>query len=345
MVHELYRKRFCIAAAIVSFYGITVTTTTIVTAATPSINARSLSPQVTFGDSLSIECTVILPPGYRIDGPTPEAPANLAPSWHSSEPDVNVGIIREQFGFRFYAFEPDTLIAGPFQFTIADSSGVRSTLTSNEVAVLVKTVLAAEDTIPQPNRSPMTIKGQGIPGWLITLAIVLLIALAALIIYLRKRKKTNELLVIDESIDEIGEFLKIKELDLHEKGRLKDLYVLISAALRGFIHRNMGFAALFETTDEITRELTKSDYSHDINKLFSSMLYESDMVLFARFVPSREQSSTIIDRALVPVKAVLDENARRAVSVQPTESSSDMNSDPVVPSKTVAVPVREEGKR
>jgi hypothetical protein len=340
MIRGAHSNRFLKKTALLLILSSIVTTSCIVTAATPSITARSLSPQVTFGDSLSIECTISLPPGYRVEGSAPVLPANTVPSWRLSETDAS-GTNYERLGFLFYALEPDTLIVGPFQFTIADATGERSTVSSNAVSVLVNTVLAAGDSIPLPNRPPMSIKGRGIPGWLIILAIVLLIATIALIYYYRTRKSKDHQ-AIDEPIDEIGEFLKIKELGLHEKGRLKDLYVLISAALRGFIHRNMAFHALFETTSEITRELAKSDYSPDISNSFGSLLNESDMVLFARHVPSWEQSSSIIERALIPVKAVLDENTRRAVLATSSDSASDINGKQVLSPKTVADPVSEE---
>jgi len=121
-----------------------------------------------------------------------------------------------------------------------------------------------------------------------------------------RKKKNKNIPLLSVPIDEIGEFERIRKQKLHEKGQIKELYILVSNAMRGFIHRNMNYEALYKTSEEIFAELfpnvSDSTTSNDIKKVFD----ESDMVKFAKFHPPDELTSTIIDRAERPVKTVLE---------------------------------------
>ena len=118
-------------------------------------------------------------------------------------------------------------------------------------------------------------------------------------------------LVAFEPIDEIGEFIRIRNMKLYESGRLKELYILLSAAMRGFIHRNMKFDALYETTEEIEKKLFETSSDNKTLMEMGEILEESDIVKFAKFNPSTELSSSVIDRAIKPVKTMLDEINRK----------------------------------
>jgi hypothetical protein len=69
----------------------------------------------------------------------------------------------------------------------------------------------------------------------------------------------------------------------------------------------------------------------NIIKSIREVLEESDMVKFAKYYPSPESAGTIIDRALVPVKTVLEDITRKkeqesqllAQRVTPTYHSSE----------------------
>jgi hypothetical protein len=85
----------------------------------------------------------------------------------------------------------------------------------------------------------------------------------------------------------------------------------------------MGFEAVYETTDEIIRELNDSSYEKNISTDISALLRESDQVLFATWMPPYDQAARAIDRALVPVHSVLDENRRRKEDAAAREAKTE----------------------
>jgi hypothetical protein len=210
-----------------------------------------------------------------------------------------------------YAFAPDTLRIGPFVAGYITADGETKNALSNMIIIPMTGVVENAESPPLPNRNPFAIASKGISIGLFILLLILIALGIAAVLYFIHRKRRSLKPVIEEPIDEIDEFLRIKKLKLYESGRLQELYVLLSSAMRGFIHRNMEFDALYETTEEITNELIKKSDNNKINREISEILAESDRVKFAKYIPSEELSSSVIDRALEPVKAVLDEIARK----------------------------------
>ena len=92
------------------------------------------------------------------------------------------------------------------------------------------------------------------------------------------------------------------------------------------MHRNMSFAAIYETTDEIIRELNTSPYEKDITIPIQDIFREADHVTFAKYIPSPNQSATLIERVLIPVRAVCDENRRKREDAARQAALSENNS-------------------
>ena len=73
----------------------------------------------------------------------------------------------------------------------------------------------------------------------------------------------------------------------------------------------MNFDALFETTGEIVNNLNRTPYKNEVKNAISEILEESDQVKYAKYIPPAKSASTVIYRALIQVKTVLDEIARK----------------------------------
>ena len=104
-------------------------------------------------------------------------------------------------------------------------------------------------------------------------------------------------------------------MKLHEKGHIKELYVLVSVAMRGFIHRNMNYDAMFRTSWEIIANLSCTTTDKSVLKAIREIFEESDRVKFAKFIPPAELTSTIIDQAIEPVKTVLEQIEREKARI------------------------------
>ncbi len=277
------------------------------------IEINASTSQVTVGDSLSIFCAVTIPSGVKANEPylKDKSPSlDIEKQWEETE-TTDSGFTTEHYGFLVYVFAPDSLSIGPFIVEYVTADGESGSVLSDTISLTVTGVVENPESPPLPNRNPLEIVSKGIPVWLIILIISLIIIIALTLAYFIYRKKTTSKPIPQKPIDEIGEFERIRKLKLYESGRSKDLYILISRAMRGFIHRNMEFDAIYETTEEIFKNLSKTSGDTTVTGTISEILEESDKVKFAKYTPPSGLSSSLIDRAIEPVKAVLDEIARK----------------------------------
>ena len=300
------------------------------------IEIKTSTSQISVGDSLSLFCTVTVPGGVKAGEPYLKGKSpffDIEKQWEEKETfqrkvrsTSDSGISTEHYGFLLYVFSPDTLRAGPFIVDYVTDDGRSETAISDIIVLPITGIVENTESLPLPNRDPMIIASKLISIWLLILIISLIIITALAILYYFYRKKTSLKPIPGKPIDEIGEFIRIRNMKLYESGRLKELYILLSAAMRGFIQRNMKFDALYETTEEIEKQLFKTssdtgiirerdiynnkEYQKSLRSM-SEILEESDMVKFAKFVPPAELSSSVIDRSIEPVKAVLDDIARK----------------------------------
>jgi len=279
------------------------------------IDIRSSLQTPTIGDSLTVFCTITAPKSAHIGDPyvVDASPFLDFMGYHRESVDSAPGLRETRIRYLTYALGADSLTIGPFSVDYTTASGDSGTAISNTLVLPVTGVMDSEE--PKPNRAPVDLPS-GFPSWLIALLVAL--ALAALAFYFlrrRLRKQPIPTAGVQQPVDEIGEFEKIRELRLHEQGKIRELYIRVSDAMRGFIHRNMEFDALYETSEEILSHLSSNEPDGEIVRAMRDVFGESDMVKFAGILPPADRSATIVDRAIVPVRKVVSrierERARR----------------------------------
>jgi len=286
-----------------------------------SVELQASNVFPTIGDSLTVTCSVTVPEGFTAGEPSfPEKTPFIDIERVGEKEKAPVsGAVEREYDYLAYVLSPDTLLIGPVRVEFVSADGDTGSVESNVITLVVNGVIASVDSIPEPmaNRGPFKIASRGIPLWAAAVAFLLLLAAVAAVLYfLRKRKTPAVPAAPPEPIDEIREFERIKELRLHEKGKIRELYIMVSNAMRGFLHRNLEFDALYETTEEILDRLSRDSVDDVTYEKIREIFHESDMVKFAKYVPAPELCSTVVDRALVPVRTILDrierERARRA---------------------------------
>lgn len=275
------------------------------------------NPSPTLGDSLSIFCTITAPEDIQTKDPqlkTSSPFIELERRWKKDE-ESPAGIKKQTYCFSTYIIQPDTIVTGPFTVAFTTAKGDTGTVVSNSIHLVVKSAAAPSDSIPLPNRGPVTISSAWITWWIILVIVILFVIVTAIVIYILKKKKTDIKPSFTQPVNEIEEFEKIRVLNLYEKGKIRELYIQVSNAMRGFIHRKMNYDALYRTSEEITSHLYHSSTDRTVTASIQDILEESDIVKFSHYIPPEERSSTIIDRALIPIKIVIEhierENARR----------------------------------
>lgn len=275
-----------------------------------SIEIKASRPGIVIGDSLSIFCTVTLPDSVQAGEPYLKDKSlfiDTQKQWTKEEKTPSgKGTVRRTYGFLTYIHSADTLKVGPFVLDFVTGSGRGGEALSNVLEIRAAGVAEKADAPPRPNRAPLGIPAKGFPGWLLLL-ILLVLASAIAWYILKRRKKKVSAPVITGPMDEMEEFERIRALHLLESGQVKELYLMVSTAMRGFIHRNMGFEAMYSTTEEIKRTLARKTGYGEVADSFREIFEESDMVKFAKYIPPVEISSTVIDRAEAPVRKVLEQ--------------------------------------
>ena len=267
---------------------------------------------ISIGDSVSIRCIVTLPDSVLAGAPflkekNPLIDLEQLQQW-TSEEKTSAGTVR-RYGFLAYVAEVDSARVGPFAVEYVTARGDSGEALSNVLNLRIAGVDASPDSTLRPSRAPFEIGSRGLPAWVIPLVIALLLALAAWYFLRRYRKRPVTVPAVVKPLDEIEEFEHIRALQLREKGQVKELYLLVSTAMRGFIDRNMGFDAVHSTTDEIRRALERRWKDRRVTDSMRAIFEESDMVKFAKYLPSDEYAATVIDRAIVPVRTVLEQIA------------------------------------
>ena len=272
-----------------------------------SIEIKASKPGIVIGDSLSIFCTVTLPDSVQAGEPYLKDKSlfiDTQKQWTKEEKTPSG--IRRTYGFLTYILSADTLKVGPFVLDFVTGSGRGGEALSNVLEIRSAGVAEKADAPPRPNRAPLGIKVKGIPGWLLLLILPVLASAIAWYILKRRKKKVSAPVII-KPLDEMEEFERIRAMHLLESGQVKELYLMVSTAMRGFIHRNMGFEAIYNTTEEIKRTLARQPRYGGVADSFREIFEESDMVKFAKYIPPVEISSTVIDRAEDPVRKVLEQ--------------------------------------
>lgn len=119
--------------------------------------------------------------------------------------------------------------------------------------------------------------------------------------------------------------------DLLSRGHTKDYYDQLSDIVRRYIGALRGFDALEMTTDEVLWKLRRVPVAGVTTTEIEHLLRECDLVKFARYIPSHEDSEQILEQAYVIVRrsspaagsarpSVAPESAKAdSVTVEPTE--------------------------
>ena len=305
-------KRFLCLYLIMLFTAGVGTVSAAVPAGAVTVEISPSTYQLAIGDSLTIFCTVTRSEDIKAGEPYPPSDnylVDISKSLHTSE-KTSPDTIQDNYAFLAYVFAPDTLQVGPFKVDYATPEGERVTAASNVLTFVISGFVTGAEPQSKPNRGPFGISAQGLPVWVLFVLILLVALIVGIVLYVIRKRKKAPPIIPEKPIDEIGEFERIRSLKLHESGRIGELYIFTSSALRGFIHRNMGFEALYDTSEEILYHLTQKNRDKEVTQAIRDIFEESDMVKFAKYIPKADRTSTVIDRALVPVRKVLDDIRR-----------------------------------
>jgi hypothetical protein len=113
--------------------------------------------------------------------------------------------------------------------------------------------------------------------------------------------------------------IRVRGAALVEQGRQVELVDAVSDALRDYLGARYGFNGLESTTDEVLARLEHARLPAGMKSEVSTLLGDSDLVKFARAVPSSEQCESMLVGAVRVVRATMQ---TAAPSVMPPARSA-----------------------
>jgi len=280
--------------------------------------------EFTVGDVIPLTLTVIHPQGYRVlpvqfqDSAWGELEIReVAPPQVSANPDGN-----ETTTQTIYAtmWAPGEYATPELPLQVADTTGEIHDISVISLDLNLASVLVEGDTELRDIKPQASLPVPAIWPWVVGgILIALLIALPAGW-FLRRwwlRRKTalagapDNRLPHEVAFDELA---RIEGLNLPSQQRYQEHYTLISDVLRMYVDIVFKIPTIDRTTDEIRRSLRLVAGKKETMQLLIALLYEADLVKFAKVQPKvatakdyLEQARRFVDETR-PIEVITDNN-------------------------------------
>lgn len=182
--------------------------------------------------------------------------------------------------------------ANKFDFLAANGDTIRAW--TDDVRVPIKRIAAdAKDLNPLKEQWKAPIN-----YWLWGgVALAVLVAVAALVWWIRKKRRTvveTPAIVLPPEVIALAELERIAALALPARGDFKQHYTLVTDVVRRYVEARYKVEAMDRTTYELMDALERRRVSVDgLEKL----LNEADLVKFAKFTPTTESAAVAVNRA------------------------------------------------
>lgn len=165
-------------------------------------------------------------------------------------------------------------------------------------------------------------------GYLIFPAIIvaaLLLGGILVFLYLKYRKPRKQQEIMFEPALPPGEvahreLAEIQAMQLPRKGEFKKYYFLLSESVRKFLGAEYHFHVLERTTEEILEEIQYRDIPETIRRQIGIFLPETDLVKFAKYIPTLEEADHAMEQALNIVAESLEYHRPKVISREPLET-------------------------
>lgn len=184
-----------------------------------------------------------------------------------------------------------------------DPQGEKKEIKSEPLFILVKSVGASESDKEDIRglKPPVDIKG-GYWAYLIILPILALLG-AGGFLYYRQKSKAIALPEIPEELQKpawevaLFELESLRNSDLLKKKQIKKYFTILSDIVRKYIQRRYKISALGRTTEEIKGEMKRAKLEQGVSELMYGLLFFCDLVKFAKYIPSTEETERSLNDA------------------------------------------------
>jgi hypothetical protein len=283
------------------------------------VNVRAQPQKATVGDPIQIDVDISLPKGYQAILRKPASqvgdfavlefnPGSVVPPEGKAAPTAPPRETELQGAPSRYQARMIVALyrTGEFEFpsvpiVLRAPDGKETAVTTRPVKIRIESVLTEKD--PKLRDLKKQAELHEPVRWVLWFtAALLLLIVAALAWWLYRRRRRPALhLPAQPQIDP----LVLAETDLRDllsrglldKGYVKQFYVLLSEIAKRILEAGYGIHTIEKTTSEIMEELRSSPAARDASDDFQdieSLLYECDLVKFAKYVPAKAESDATV---------------------------------------------------
>lgn len=203
------------------------------------------------------------------------------------------GLIFTGKKFTLTTYKLGQFILDPIEIQFRYKNQEPQSISTDPIYIQVKSVAEGEEKVDIRGLKPVVPIRFKWSRWLLAPVLIVLGAAFVVWFYWLRRKKPNSIAVEAPRLSAEDEALmlltKLFESDLIRRGKIKDYFLKLSEILKAYFERRYHILALESTTAEILRDLLKKDVSPELVQNISTVLEQSDLAKFAKWVPDPAQ--------------------------------------------------------
>ncbi len=267
-----------------------------------SVKAEVNRAEITIGEPLEYTVQVRHGAGVKVLSRVPPPPEDLFKIKKVEDIDRKEGgQMIEGRKYTLTAFQLGEFVIDPVKIEYRAGEGQPQILETNKIYISVTSVAKGEEK-KDIRGLKATIALVQKYGWMIISGVLLALAAAGVVFYLKFRKNPELFLKPAEpplSPDEeaLNALNRLFDSDLMRRGKIKEYYLKLSEILRVYFEKRFQILAIESTTYEILRELTLKEIDRGLLEKIQEVLEWADLAKFAKWVPEPAQVVVINQKA------------------------------------------------
>jgi len=284
------------------FCALVAVTATPASAANISISASTDKEEVRLGEQFGLVVSVTHGPGYKVSDPEVGKMLGDFVVVSRSKHEGRGRPATTEFRYTIAGFRLSRATIATVAVRYTDPEGRAGRLETSAVGIKLVSTVPPGQTEIKDIRGMVEIEPR-MALWLKILIGLVAGALAGVIVWwLVKRRRKRELQrpvpkPLPASVVALAELDKLTKSDLLFLKKHKEFYFMLSEILRRFLSGRLNFPAEDMTTSEIEFVMRDEPISSEFTAAILELLSFSDMVKFAKLIPSDPKNDEIIEKA------------------------------------------------
>ncbi|MEZ4957750.1 MAG: hypothetical protein R2825_29605 [Saprospiraceae bacterium] len=282
-----------------------------------SVKATLDSTHLLIGGQMNVTLEVNQPAGMQVQFPTfTDTLTRSVEILDASTPDTSLTddqrsrIIQR---LTITSFDSGYQVIPPLAFLVKNQNGRVDTLLTNSLGldVLLVAVDTSQAIMPIKGPADMPYTLQDALPWILGGLLAIAIAIG-LFLYFKKRKKPEEVVRAKPKeaphVIAFRELDKLKEEHLWQSGELKAYYSRLTDIVREYIEHRFQIHTLERTSDEVLASFKNAGLADQVPfENLQQLLYQADLVKFAKGKPQPEDNMRSLEQAYDFVKQTIKE--------------------------------------